>query len=266
MKRALDCLVRQTYQNLEIIVSNDCSPNPEIQDILDQYADNDPRIRLFYQKKDLGIYGNYYFVLQQATGKYFMYAQDDDMWGVDCISSLVEELERCPECAFAVSAAMYVDPDGNEFATYRIGDESLTSLIVGEKTPFMWMGLFRLDILKLFDNTPDDIHGKDVIIIAEILLSHPFRYVDRVLYTKTLYHHKSQKYVRDNPFCLLQMYKHLIHRTTTSQFIPLKNKVKLVYILPVAGVFVARAYAAQVLYLLPVDHPVRKCVRSLCSR
>jgi len=249
LRRAIECILNQTYKNLEVIISNDCSPNPEVVALVEEYAAKDNRIRLFHQPVDLGCYGNYQFVLQQATGKYFMYAQDDDTWEPECISKLVSMLESNPEYALAISSVRFVGSQG-VYATYKFTNENSVSLITGEKVAFLWMGVWRTDALRLFDRDGDDIHGKDIIIAAEAILSLPYGTVDEVLYNKTLYYDKALKYVIDNPLCLLQMYKHFILRTTQSKYIPTRNKLKLIVIIPTFGLRVVMMYLVQPIYLL----------------
>jgi glycosyltransferase involved in cell wall biosynthesis len=261
LQRAIECIVNQTYKNLEIIISNDASPDPRIKPMLDEYAAKDSRIRLYHQQVDLQCYGNYFFVQQQATGKYFMYAQDDDLWEPEFIEVLVDNLEKNPENALAFSASQYIDEQGRPFHEFRFNNQNLITLIVGEKAPIVWMGLFRTDLLRLFDRDKLDISGKDVIIAAEILLSHPYGYVDRLMYSKTLYHHKSKQYISENFFCHFQMYYEMFKRIIKSKYV--RHKSFLFVLVPAAGIMIARSYLAQIIYLLPVDHPIRKTIRSL---
>jgi glycosyltransferase involved in cell wall biosynthesis len=172
-RRSIESILNQTYKNLEIIISNDCSPNPEMYKMLDAYALNDSRIRLFHQPVDLQCYGNYWFVQKTATGKYFMYAQDDDWWDSEFIERLVNILEANPDFIFALSRSMYVDDKGNDFQEFAFNNQSLIAFIFGEKAPFVWMGLWRNDKMRQFEYTSDEVHGKDLIIAAEVLLSGP---------------------------------------------------------------------------------------------
>lgn len=261
LRRALECIQNQTYENLEIIVSNDCSPDPTIKPMLDEYAANDPRIKLWHQPIDLQCYGNYNFVLKQATGKYFMYAQDDDMWSLDYIEKLVTVLEANPDYAFAISKSAYVEPDGTIWQEFRFDDQGMLSFIFGEKIPFVWMGVWRTDKIRLFDQDPYETHGKDIIIAAEAILSFPFGHVDKLMYFKTIYHEKAQDYVKKKPWCHFEMYGHLLYRIAVSKHV--KNKAWLFVLGPAACGALIRLYAAQVLFLFPVHHPVRRAVRKV---
>ena len=78
MIRALDSILNQSFTNFELIISNDNSPNAEIDSIIRRYADNDSRIIYYKQDLSLRTVKNFYFVLKQAKGKYFMWLADDD--------------------------------------------------------------------------------------------------------------------------------------------------------------------------------------------
>jgi glycosyltransferase involved in cell wall biosynthesis len=85
LRRVLECITTQTYQNLEIIVSDNASPDPEVEIIAREFAHRDPRIQYYRQEKNKGCGFNFHFVLQQAHGQYFMWAADDDEWELNFI-------------------------------------------------------------------------------------------------------------------------------------------------------------------------------------
>lgn len=263
LRRAIECIINQSYKNLEIIISNDASPNPIIKPMLDEYAAKDSRIRLYHQPTDLNVYGNYDFVLQQATGEFFMYTQDDDMWEHDCIELLVNDLILHPEYAFAVSRSQYIEENGKPWQVFRFENKNIISLIFGERAPFIWMGLWRTKILRQFDYPIGEVHGKDVIIAAETLLSYPFGYVDKLLYSKTLYHNKAIEFIERKPFCHFEMYGMLLYRIATSKYV--KHKSWLFVLIPVSCAAIVKMYLAAVLFTLPLNHPIRKAVRKLVS-
>lgn len=94
LRRSLEAIITQTYTNLEIIISDDCSPNEETQRVTQEFAQRDSRIRLYRQEKNLTSIMNYRFVLGRASGEYFMWADDDDEWDESFIRKGVEFLEE----------------------------------------------------------------------------------------------------------------------------------------------------------------------------
>jgi len=78
--RTIKHIASQTYTNLEILVSNNASPNPMVAALLARCAELDPRIRVVNQAENLGLHKNFQYVLNHTQGEYFMWAADDDEW------------------------------------------------------------------------------------------------------------------------------------------------------------------------------------------
>src|SRR3954468_15964215 len=93
LKRSLDFITGQTYENLQIIVSDNCSDNPAVHSVLREYQQKDRRVIVFNQPENKGAVFNFQFVLQQATGKYFMWAADDDWWDTRFVLAAVAACE-----------------------------------------------------------------------------------------------------------------------------------------------------------------------------
>ena len=79
LKEQLDSILNQTYKNIRIIISDDCSKDttPEI---LKEYQKKDDRIELHIQKNNLGVVKNIEFLLKQVKSPYYMLADQDDYW------------------------------------------------------------------------------------------------------------------------------------------------------------------------------------------
>lgn len=79
--RLLRSIKKQSiYKKLEIIVSDDCSP--DILGISKDFYDikNSLKINWYRQEKNLGILGNLVFLSKKATNKYIVFAQHDDYY------------------------------------------------------------------------------------------------------------------------------------------------------------------------------------------
>jgi glycosyltransferase involved in cell wall biosynthesis len=71
---------RQTYENLEIIVSDNASPDPKVAEICTRSVASDGRVSFFRQPVNRGAKANFEFVLARSSGTFFMWAADDDAW------------------------------------------------------------------------------------------------------------------------------------------------------------------------------------------
>ncbi|MEM5427379.1 glycosyltransferase family 2 protein [Cupriavidus oxalaticus] len=80
LRRTLCQILAQTHRNLEVIVSDNASTNPEVELVGMEFAAKDGRVRYIRQPANIGAMPNFKYVLQSATGDYFMWAADDDEW------------------------------------------------------------------------------------------------------------------------------------------------------------------------------------------
>ncbi len=92
--RTIKQIASQTYAHLEIVVSNNASPNPLVAQLLARCAELDPRIRVVNQPENLGLLKNFQYVLNHSAGEYFMWAADDDEWDPNFVAVCVNGLQR----------------------------------------------------------------------------------------------------------------------------------------------------------------------------
>ena len=69
LRHALKSVVSQKYKNLEIIVSDNCSPGKETQNVVKEFTDKDLRIKYYRQEENKGAAFNFKFVLEKAMGE-----------------------------------------------------------------------------------------------------------------------------------------------------------------------------------------------------
>ncbi len=79
LKEQIDSILNQTYQNIQLIISDDCSKD-STREILKEYEQKDKRIKVFYQEKNLGYIKNFEFLLKQVQNNIYMLSDQDDVW------------------------------------------------------------------------------------------------------------------------------------------------------------------------------------------
>jgi len=93
IKQALDSVLTQSYQNIELVVSDDASTD-KTQEILADYRERYPKIiKLFVQNKNLGVTSNCNYILQHCTGDYVLFFAGDDLLYENCIADSVEAID-----------------------------------------------------------------------------------------------------------------------------------------------------------------------------
>lgn len=79
IKEQIDSILNQTYKNIKLIISDDCSTDQTV-DILKEYESKDNRIKLYIQKENLGVVKNIEFLLKKVEAPVYMLADQDDYW------------------------------------------------------------------------------------------------------------------------------------------------------------------------------------------
>lgn len=77
LQRAVKSVQNQTYQNLEIIIVDDCSTDAT-QDYLAQLANEEPRVRYFLKEKNSGACISRNIAIENAAGEFITGLDDDD--------------------------------------------------------------------------------------------------------------------------------------------------------------------------------------------
>lgn len=94
LRRALDSIAMQDYPNLEVIVSDDCSPTGSLATVVDSYRPVLSRVLFDRLDHNVGLISNALRIPPMASGEYFLWLADDDEISPSYISSLVEVLEN----------------------------------------------------------------------------------------------------------------------------------------------------------------------------
>lgn len=89
VEQCINSILNQTYQNIEIIIMDDCSPNSNY----DYLKELSPKIKLFRNEKNLGFNRNTQKSFDLAQGKYIVKIDSDDYIDPTLIEKEVKILE-----------------------------------------------------------------------------------------------------------------------------------------------------------------------------
>lgn len=81
-------LLNQTYKNIEIIVCDDCSQDETI-DIVRRIKENDNRISIYVNEKNIGLNKNFEQGCNMAKGAYIAICDQDDIWVPEKIENMI---------------------------------------------------------------------------------------------------------------------------------------------------------------------------------
>ncbi len=107
--KILNSILRQSYKNIEIIISDNNSSD-RTYEICNLYMKKDQRIKLYKQNINIGVAKNFNFVFKKSTGKYFMWAAVDDIFDNNFILLNLNNLEKNPQAVLSqAKTKLFVD-------------------------------------------------------------------------------------------------------------------------------------------------------------
>ena len=112
LKDALESIINQTYKNLEILVVDDGSKDSSGK-ICDEYAEKNNRVKVFHQENK-GLSGARNTALKNATGKYIMFIDSDDIFELDACEKMYNAIEK-NKADFVIGNYIYIDDDGTKW-------------------------------------------------------------------------------------------------------------------------------------------------------
>src|SRR5829696_4550567 len=117
MGEAIESVLTQSYQDLEVIVVDDGSKDTTAE-VGSAYATEDRRVRLIRQPNK-GLAGARNRGLSEACGEYVVFLDSDDRLLVEALEVGVRELEAHPDCAFVSGHYRPISADGEPYAVPR---------------------------------------------------------------------------------------------------------------------------------------------------
>ncbi|HWL82912.1 MAG TPA: glycosyltransferase [Roseomonas sp.] len=213
---AIDSLLAQTHRNLRLVISDNCSTDDTVE-ICNAYAREDARVTVVRQPQNLGICGNFRFVLMQAESPYFMWACHDDVWAPEFIRKNLDNLLAHPAAVMSTSRVVMAMPDGPQEMSN--GTFALQGDLQQRLGRFFWdpgevsrfYGVFRTEALKRSFPADIDVFGYDWIVMALNLLEGEHLEMPEVLLTREAHteDHYHRTLVRNQSKALYRWFPHL---------------------------------------------------------
>ena len=94
LKKQIESILNQTHKKINLLISDDCSPNKEVEKTLEEYAKKDKRIKLYKPEHNLGYTKNFEYLLQQSTAQYISFSDHDDIWYPQKIEKSLQKLKK----------------------------------------------------------------------------------------------------------------------------------------------------------------------------
>lgn len=109
---AVESVLNQTFQDFEVIASDDHSPDNTVSII---QGFDDPRIHLHVFAHNVGATMNHEYCWQHCTAPYIALLNSDDVWMPEHLEKSVAYLDTHPSCGAVFSWCSFIDEHSTEF-------------------------------------------------------------------------------------------------------------------------------------------------------
>jgi glycosyltransferase involved in cell wall biosynthesis len=113
IRQAIDSVRAQTFEDFEFLISDNASTDATAA-ICREYAEKDRRIRLIRQEQNLGPFGNFKFVTDQASGDLLVWLAHDDVLEARFVEQTRLFMEQNPNAVLVCADVRVIDERGTE--------------------------------------------------------------------------------------------------------------------------------------------------------
>ena len=193
LRQSLDALVAQNYKNLELLISDNGSTD-DTQSICEEFSSRFNFINYHRFNENRGIAINSSYVLDNASGKYFMWASGHDLWSNNYISECVSLLENTPDALIAFGSSEWIDEQGSNISR-QYGWLDTRGLDVFSRYIMTFWGNMHpiLGVINRESLTSEpivNVPGADMIILCRLSLQGYFIHADNAKWSRREIRHE----------------------------------------------------------------------------
>lgn len=191
VEQAIDSVLSQTYQNLELLVVDDCSKDDSLQ-LIKQKAQSDKRICVIALEKNAGVANARNVGIREAKGKYIALLDNDDVWAVDKLERQLAIAEKGADIVYC--SYDFIDEQNNKIKKPFIVPRQtnfnmmLASSVISCSTSFI-----KTELMQAHPFNPEFYH-EDYVLWMKLLRVCPTAYGDE----KVLMHYRQVAGSRSN--------------------------------------------------------------------
>ncbi len=107
----IEAIQAQTYTDWELLITDDCSKDNTV-NIVEEYAKDDSRIKLFVLEKNAGGGAARNNSIANASGRYIAFCDSDDRWYANKLEKQIEFMQK-RGCALSYTSYMTCNENGD---------------------------------------------------------------------------------------------------------------------------------------------------------
>ncbi|MEY4669732.1 MAG: hypothetical protein RL518_2431, partial [Pseudomonadota bacterium] len=184
LRACMDSVLGQAYHNWELCVADDCSTDPNVRRLIEEYRAKDPRVKVIYRETSGHISAASNSAISIATGEYMAFLDHDDELTVDALYLVALEINHHPDAQLIYSDEDKKTPTGERIEPHFKSDWNpelllhqnyICHLLVVKKDIVAKVGGLR--------STFDGAQDWDLILrVSELVREPQIRHIPHILY------------------------------------------------------------------------------------
>ncbi len=121
---SIGSILAQTYENLELLITDDGSTEERTLQLLKEFCEKDPRVKVVYLKENLGSGHSRNNAIERAEGRYIAFCDCDDRWMPEKLERQIAYMQE-KDCALVSSSYLICNED-SEITGINISPDKVT--------------------------------------------------------------------------------------------------------------------------------------------
>ena len=178
----------QIYDDWELCIADDASPQPHVREILERAARSEPRIKLEFRNENGNISAASNSALALATGDFLVLLDHDDVLAPHALAMLADAINRHPQADVFYSDEDKLDAKGRRYGAYFKPDWN-PELLYGQNF-ISHLGVYRTSLVRELGGFRLGFEGSqdyDLALRATAVTRGPVVHLPHVLYHWRVY-------------------------------------------------------------------------------
>lgn len=181
IKKCVESVINQTFSDFEAIFVDDCGGDNSIK-IVEEYAKQDNRIKIFYHEKNRGLSAARNTALNISAGKYIVCLDSDDWIELNALELIYDEFQKRNTNSIWFEANKYND-DSQTFSNHKIthckkGYVTITQDNLAHFSDYSWIKAYLTESIKKYNiKWPEGLFFEDGQFYYEYFSLNPETYI-----------------------------------------------------------------------------------------
>ncbi|EKE02087.1 MAG: glycosyl transferase, group 2 family protein [uncultured bacterium] len=208
LREQLDSIFNQTYKNIEVVVTDDCSTDNTIA-ILDEYSQK-YNLKYYINERNLGFIKNFERVLPLCNGNYIALSDQDDIWLPEKLEILMSQIRDytlvCSDATLINTKGSIINESFRDYSNLNTNTAKPFRTLVFSNYVTGCTCLFKKELLNNAIPVPDDVLFHDWWFGVVASTINGIKYIDKPL---ILYRQHSKNFIGANRYKKNSFFKRL---------------------------------------------------------